>query len=173
MRLKVFHTQANRNELLSFPEITTKSDNWLGDGFYFWQDLEFAEWWGDSKKCQSWNKSRKYDIYNSILDFSEDAFIDTVFNEIDYYNFIKTIEKFSKAFQRKIHKKPSLKEFILFIKKFGIWENINVIRFQDIPENNLLVEVKGFYYKKRIQIRVNRPEIISTFDHFSTKDCIN
>jgi hypothetical protein len=172
MKMEVYHTQAHNKGIIDFPELAEGKEQWLGDGFYFWQDYQFSEWWGDYKKCKSWNVSRKYDIYEVELEFEEDDFIDTVFNENDYYNFVKNIEKFAKIFQKKIKKKPTLEEFNLFIKRFKIWDNIKIIRFQDVPENNYLVEVNGFYYKKRIQIRVNNPTIISNFVHLKTKDCI-
>lgn len=173
MQLKVFHTQARKKRLLLFPELSNEIKNWLGDGFYFWQDIEFAEWWGYSMKCKPWNRSRRFDIYSSVLEFDEDEFIDTVFDQVDYYNFVNIIEKFSKKYQKQFREKPNLNDFNLFIKKFRIWENISVIRFQDVPENDLLIEVNGYYYKKRIQIRVNKPELISNFEHFSTKECIS
>jgi hypothetical protein len=172
MKLEAYHTQAHNKGILNFPELAEGADQWLGDGFYFWQDFQFTEWWGDNKKCKYWNKSKRYDIYKAELEFEPDDFIDTVFNEVDYYYFVNNIEKFSKSFQKKFRKKPTLEEFNLFIKNFKVWDNIKIIRFQDVPENDYLVEVKGFYYKKRIQIRVNKPTIISNFVHLITKDCI-
>lgn len=172
MKLSLYHTQANNKGILNFPEIAEGKEQWLGDGFYFWQDYEISEWWGDKHKCKYWNKSRKYDIYKVDIEFEDDDFIDTVFNEEDYYNFVANIEKFAKFFQKKLRKKPTLNEFNLFISKFNVWNNIKVIRFQDVPENDYLVEVNGFYYKKRIQIRVNNPTIISNFVHLKTIDCI-
>lgn len=171
-KIKTYHTQANNGNILTFPKLAEGLDQWLGDGFYFWQDYEFSEWWGDNKKCKSWNISRKYDIYEVELEFEENDFIDTVFNEKDYYNFVRNIEKFAKKYQKKKKQKPTLEEFNLFIKKFNIWDNIKIIRFQDVPKNDYLVEVEGFFYKKRIQIRVNNPIIITKFAHFLTKECV-
>lgn len=73
------------------------------------------------------------------------------------------MEEFAKKYTSKYYKKPTLEEFNDFISDFNIWDNIKVIRFQDVPENNDLVEVNGYYYKKRIQLRVNEPEIITNF----------
>jgi hypothetical protein len=172
MKLTCFHTTDSMKGTLKFPELSDDKGNWLGDGFYFWQDYEFAEWWGDTDKCKTWNKSRQYDIYESDLEFKNDEFIDTVFNQEDYYYFLKTIEKYAKKYQRIFREKPNLSEFNLFLKKHKIWQSINIIRFQDIPEKNALVEVTGFYYKKRIQIRVYKPDLISSFDPLIRKDCI-
>lgn len=170
MKLEVFHTQSYKETKLKNPSLAKGSKQWLGDGYYFWQDEEFAQWWGNTAKRKN---SDSYDIYKAELEFEEDEFIDTVFNKDDYYNFVRTIEKFASKFQRKHRKVPSLEEFNLFLNRFGIWEKIKIIRFQEVPPNDYFVEVKGFYYKKRIQIRVNNRKIISSFVHFSTKECIN
>lgn len=168
--LIVYHTQEFRPETLSFPVIAEGFEQWLGDGFYFWQDYEFARWWGDEKKCP--NPYRQFSIFEATLNFAKEDFIDTVFNEQDYYNFVKVVEDFAKAYQKKFHKKATLEDFNDYISDYNVWENIKVIRFQDIPKNNDLIEVNGFYYKKRIQIRVNEPEIIVKFAHFKNFLCV-
>lgn len=167
--IEVFHTQEYRPETLRFPILAEGFEQWLGDGFYFWQDYDFARWWGDTKKCP--NPYKQYSIFKASLNFKEDDFIDTVFNEQDYYQFVSIIEDFAKKYQKRYRKKPTLEEFNDFVSDHEIWSNIKVIRFQDLPENNDLVEVKGFYYKKRIQIRVNEPELIVNFAHFKNFLC--
>jgi len=163
IQLEVFHTQECRMPVLNFPVMAEGNEQWLGDGYYFWQDYEFAKWWGGAKKCKASNKSRQYSIFKAELSFEEDDFIDTVFNEEDYYQFIKKVEELAKKYMQKYHRKPTLEEFNDFIADNNIWNEIKVIRFQDVPENNDLVEVNGYYYKKRIQLRVNEPEIITNF----------
>ncbi|MGD9928738.1 MAG: hypothetical protein AB7U05_01860 [Mangrovibacterium sp.] len=167
--IEVYHTQEKREEMLFFPILAEGNEQWLGDGFYFWQDYEFARWWGEIKKCTK--VGNQFSIYKATLEFEEDDFIDTVFNEHDYYNFVSVIEKFAIKYQETFGKKASLEDFNDFISDHKIWENIKIIRFQDVPENSNLVEVKGFYYKKRIQIRVNEPEIIVNFAHFKNFLC--
>lgn len=171
LSIEVYHTQEYRLETLTFPILSEGSGKWLGDGFYFWQDFDFAKWWGDESKCP--NRYRQYSVFKTKLEFEQENFIDTVFNETDYYNFVKIVEKFAKKFQRKFQRKPSLEEFNDFIFDHGIWQNIKIIRFQDVPPNNYFVEVLGFFYKKRIQIRVNEPGIIVTFTHFKDFFCVN
>jgi hypothetical protein len=171
MTLNVFHTQTHDLGILNFPLPADSTREWLGYGYYFWQDYQFTEWWGDKKKSYK-SKTKKYNIYKTKLDFNEEDFIDTVFNEEDYYQFVSIIEKFAKKFISLKHKKPTLEEFNLFIKSFQIWDNIKIIRFQDLTTDISLLEVKGYYYKKRIQIRVNNPTIIRSFVFECTKDCI-
>jgi hypothetical protein len=172
LELEAYHTQEHRDVELKFPIMAEGNDQWLGDGYYFWQDYEFSSWWGQKKKCSFENKSRQFCIFMCILSFDENEFIDTVFNEEDYNNFVITIQKFAKKYRDRFHKKPTLEEFNDFISDFGIWNSIKIIRFQDVPERDEHIEVKGFYYKKRIQIRVNDPEIISKFVHFKTLYCV-
>jgi hypothetical protein len=159
--LAVYHTQFYSVPSLTFPKLATGYEQWLGDGFYFWQDEYFARWWGESKKTNPTNP--RFIIYLATLEFDSDDFIDTVFNEEDYYEFCKNVEKFAQKCQKNLGRKPSLSEFNEFLDAYKLWDNICVIRFQDLPESNLHLEVEGFYYKKRIQIRVKKPEIITKF----------
>jgi hypothetical protein len=170
INLSVYHTQEYRPVTLRFPVLATGNEQWLGDGYYFWQDYEFAKWWGETKKCR--NPYRQYSIFKADLNFSEENFIDTVFNQIDYYEFVKKVESFAKRYGRQFGHKPTLEEFNDFIADFGLWKEIKVIRFQDIPENDQLMEVDGYYYKKRIQLRVNDASIITTFAHQKNLYCV-
>jgi len=49
IKLNVFHTQEFRYPKLKMPEPGTGNEMWLGDGFYFWQDCEFAKIWKQFK----------------------------------------------------------------------------------------------------------------------------
>jgi len=170
VNITAYHTQEYRLPYLSFPILATGNDQWLGDGFYFWQDYEFAKWWGKEKKCKK--GLLQYSIYETELVISEDDFIDTVFNEQDYYEFVKIVEKFALEYQKQFGKKANLEDFNDFISDYKVWDNIKAIRFQDVPKNDTLVEVNKYYYKKRIQIRVNAPSIISKFAHLKDFSCI-
>ena len=172
MILEAYHTQGRRDKILNFPRIATGNEQWLGDGFYFWQDYEFASWWGREKKCPKGKYPSSYDIYSANIEIDKDNFIDTVFNEEDYYEFVKKVEEFAKKFAKKFKKKPNLGEFNDFIADFDLWKEVEVIRFQDVPANNALIEVTDFFYKKRIQIRVNNPERISNFAHSKNLFCV-
>ncbi len=172
IELEVYHTQERRDTELEFPCLATGNEQWLGDGFYFWQDYEFANWWGQIKKCGSKNKSRQFCIFKCLLSFNEDQIIDTVFDEQDYYNFVTKIETFAKRLTHLTKAIPTLEEFNDFTADYGLWKDIKVIRFQDVPPKDEHVEVKGFYYKKRIQLRVNDPQIISKFTNFKTFLCV-
>jgi len=159
--IEVYHTQERRTQKLYSPILAEGLEQWLGDGYYFWQDLDFAHWWGQTKKCKF--PINKYTIFVSQICINEENFIDTVFNEQDYYNFVKNIEKFARLYERKHKHKPTLEEFNDFIVDHNIWGEIKIIRFQDIPENNDLVMVNGLYYKKRIQIVIKDLDLITNF----------
>jgi hypothetical protein len=161
IKLTAYHSQSYQVPHLAFPSVARGFDLWLGDGYYFWQDEYFAKWWGENKKTTK--TQQRYTIYKADLTFKDDDFIDTVFNEEDYYNFCLNIEKFARKCQKNLGRKPSLEEFNEFLEDYKLWQNIDVIRFQDVPENDEHIEVTGFYYKKRIQIRVRNPKIITNF----------
>ena len=168
----LYHTQEFRTPLLKLPVEATGNKQWLGDGYYFWHDFDFAQWWGNDKKCKLKNISRKYSVYKASIVCQEDDFIDTVFNEKDYVNFVNAIDRFAKIYQIQFGAKPSLVEFNDFIFDKRLWSNIKVIRFQDIPKNDDLMAVNGFYYKKRIQYRVTDTENIINFVHDDYFDCV-
>ena len=174
LRIKCFHTQKRKEPLikLKIPMPGEGYEQWLGDGYYFWEDKDFAVWWGRRKKCGPENKTRYWDIYEAELFIDEENFIDTVFNENDYRQFVKKIENFADRYSKKYRVRPTLTEFNDFIADYNVWPDIEAIRFQDVPENNEFVKVTGFYYKKRIQIRVNNPDLISNFVHLNHFICI-
>ena len=172
MTLELFHTQEYREPQLKFPVLAVGNEQWLGDGYYFWQDYEFAKWWGETRKCKRSNTTHKYCIFNTTISYTDEEFIDTVFNEEDYKNFVLAVEKFAKQYVKVFRAKPNLEEFNDFIADKGLWSDIKVIRFQDVPENDGFVSVNGYYYKKRIQIRVSDPEKITTFALSKTFHCV-
>ncbi|MHA4739046.1 hypothetical protein [Dyadobacter sp. MSC1_007] len=168
--ISVFQAQEYRDQHLSFPVLAEGYQQWFGDGYYFWEDIGFAHWWGEEKKISQKNRINRYCIYEAKLEFSPDEVIDTVFNEEDYSQFIKVVEKFAGKFNEAYGKRPSLFEFNEFISDNNIWTDICVIRFQDLPGTNRVLSVSGFPYKKRIQLRVNDPNRISSFTHVFNSD---
>ena len=173
MEYTVYHTQEKRKDILTEPVLGQGHSQWLGDGFYFWQDDEFAIWWGDNKKCGIFNKSRQFSIYKAELQFEKDEFIDSVFDEKDYYGLVRNVEKFAISLSKNLGRKPTLEEFNDFVHDKSLWQDIKVIRFQDLPHNEQFIQVKGFYYKKRIQFRITDLSIIKRFIHFNDFDCLN
>ncbi len=144
--MKLYHTNEHREKEGVIEAKGFKQ--WLGDGFYFWQDYEFAKEWAIVKNYQN------YDIYSVDVELTENNMIDTVFNEEDYYNFVEKLELFADKYFKLKNRKPDLEEFNNFIKDNKIWGDIKAIRFQDLPTNNNkdYLKINNFYYKKRIQI---------------------
>jgi hypothetical protein len=168
----LYHTQEFRTPILKLPVEATGNEQWLGDGYYFWQDYEFAQWWGNTKKCKLKNKTKKYTVFKATIECDKDDFIDTVYDEEDYKNFVNAIERFAKKYTMQFNKKPNLIEFNDFIFDKRLWQNIKVIRFQDLPKDRSLIAVDGFYYKKRIQFRVIDTDNIIKFEVDDSFDCI-
>lgn len=173
--LIAYHTTEHRAQRLEFATFATGFQQWFGDGFYFWQDEEFALEWGRLKCRARSNEDNLFEIYVAglALDFTEEDVLDTVFNQVHYEFLVNTIEKFAEAFRINTQRKPSLIEFNAFIAGKQIWRGIRAIRFQDLPSNNAYdyLKVRNFFYKKRIQIAIFDPEIILTFALLKTKTC--
>jgi hypothetical protein len=160
--MEVFHTNEHRGNITIV--FAQGNNQWLGDGYYFWQDYEFAI---------EWAKVKKYpvaDIYSVELniDFTKDEdIIDTVFNEEDYYKFVEKLEYFAKKYYEKFGQKPYLEDFNNFIQdnNFTLWKGIKAIRFQDTPSSNTknYLRIMNLPYKKRIQIVLFDKEKIIKF----------
>jgi len=130
---------------------------WFGDGYYFWQDKDFAEFWGRTHVCKNGICSYNLYVVDLDVDFDSDNVLDTVFNENDYNFFVEVYDKFASNFFERKKKKPTIEEFNFFIgnkKIFG--DNIIAIRFADNPNNSKVdyVKIMDLHYRKRIQIAV-------------------
>ncbi|MBK8851131.1 MAG: hypothetical protein IPN73_13360 [Saprospiraceae bacterium] len=165
-----YHTQESREVKLSEPIICSKSNAWLGNGYYFWYYIDDAHKWGKTSK----RKTGRYEIYKSKIEVN-DKVLDTVFNE-DHYNWwVGIIEQYAKKFIKKFNLKPTIADLNQYIKeKANIYEDIDAVQFQDFstdstesvikPIQNLRNnKLQPFVYRKRIQIAVYNLEIISTF----------
>lgn len=159
-----YHTQEFRasSPPLENPVICEGSNAWLGVGYYFWTEEEFAHYWGqDSKKATG-----SYDIYRACLDYEN--CLNTVFNEQHYFYFRKKIESTIQHF----HKngiKPNLEEVNKFLAE-NIWQQTGVegILYDDKPRNprksdRIYSAIPDLYYKKRIQIVLFSLENIHNF----------
>lgn len=153
----MYHTQESWPDRLDKPVLCEREDAWLGEGFYFWEDMLDAEQWGHNSK----RRTGRFEIYESKI--IVDDFLDTVFNEEHYRFWINQVEKTADAIQLKTGFKPTLKEINEYFKEKSLWSEVDGIIFQDIPENDNILKVKSFYYRKRIQAVVYNTEIILTF----------
>lgn len=162
---QMFHTQEKRDLRLSEPVVCQREDAWLGDGYYFWDDVDDAERWGkESKKQTGW-----YEIYLADIDCSN--VLDTVFNEEHYRFWLRQVEKVADLILNVTNEKPTIREINAYFKQRGQWDNVAGILFQDIPGNPAYVRVKRFYYKKRIQIVVYQLDILTTFALLKEERC--
>jgi hypothetical protein len=166
----VYHTQEKHKKTLSFPIPCTRDDAWLGEAHYFWKEESDAYDWGNNSK----RATGHFEIYT--CDIKSESFLDTVFNETHYYFWIQQLEKIAKKIMIKTHEKPTLKELNDYIRDKNVWPQVDYIQFQDLPTNSEKALVKPIVYRqskkrkvrtvafrKRIQIAVYNPKIISNF----------
>ena len=149
-----YHTQEFRpdSEPLLKPIMCTTKNAWLGIGYYFWTEIEFAKFWGeDFKKYET----GYYDIYRAYLDCEK--CINAVFDEEGYFFLRDKIEETINYFKSKsVH--VTLEQVNRFLAD-NIWGRIGVegIIYDDKPTNprkseRIYSEIPELYYKKRIQI---------------------
>ena len=163
----VYHTQEKRSKILSSPLKCVRHDAWLGEAYYFWKEEFDALNWGNLSK----RRTNYFEIYQCNI--NSENYLDTVFNEQHYYFWLTQLEKIAKKIIVKIGEKPTLKELNDYIRDKNVWSQVDFIQFQDLPINSEQTFVKPIEYKgkklrtvafrKRIQIAVYNPRIISNF----------
>ena len=161
----MYHTQEHRGTPLKSPVICLRDDAWLGEGFYFWDDIIDAKLWGNNSK----RKTGFYEIYEAEIIITN--FLDTVFNEEHYRFWVRQVEKAAEKIQSKTGLKPTLKEINEYFKERALWSEVEGIIFQDLPKNDNILKVKAFYYRKRIQAVVYNLEVVSTFAFHFKDEC--
>ena len=149
-----YHTQEFRamEQPLNKPIKCLAKNAWLGIGYYFWTEIEFAHYWGEDFKK---GYSGYYDIYKASLDVSN--FINSVFDQEGYFFLRSKIEETLNHF-KKHNKQISLEKIHRFLSD-EIWKKLGVegIIYDDKPVNSrrsdrVYSEIPDLYYKKRIQI---------------------
>lgn len=160
-----YHTQEFRPEAapLSRPIKCLTKNAWLGVGYYFWTELEFAKYWGEDFKIQ---KTGYYDIYRAHLDCEN--CINSVFDEEGYFFLREKIEETIKYFksQKVIVTLEQVNRFLAD----HIWRAIGIegIIYDDKPTNpkksdRIYSDIPDLYYKKRIQIVIFNLKNIHSF----------
>lgn len=140
------------DDLLTQPIVCKRKEAWLGLGYYFWVDEEFAKYWGEDSKMDN---TGAYDIY--MAEIEEDGLLNAVFSEKGYYFYQSKIEETVSYF-----KENSLNIELSTVNRFlseKVWKDIGItgIIFDDLPRNpsdnkrRIYSEIRDFYYKKRIQ----------------------
>ena len=160
-----YHTQEFRPKELNYPICCEARNAWLGMGFYFWTEEEFAHYWG-----QDWKMNTgAYDIYHAEIDISKS--INAVFSEEGYFFFREKIEEAISYFRDK-GQSVTLQKVHRFLAD-NIWHKLGVtgIIYDDKPSNRIdknryYSEIPDLYYKKRIQIVIFSLENIRNFELF-------
>jgi hypothetical protein len=161
--ITAFHTQEWRPVGLDSPIEGKPEEAWLGVGYYFWVEIEFAHFWGQDRK-----KSRTgfYDIYKAEIE--ETDLLNASFDEKTYFRFRQMIEDTISHFNAKRRQISLLKVNRFLADNFWGKHNVKGIIYDDLPQNNpskgrFYSEIPPLYYKKRIQIVVFDKEIINNF----------
>jgi hypothetical protein len=170
-----FHTQEFRPDKpqLERPLKCVSVDAWLGFGFYFWVNLDFAKHWGeDFKKNYKGRNNGSYDVYQAYIDTSN--CINATFDENGYNFFVRCIEvAINKLTQN--NRTLNIAQVNRFLmENFWSKNNIKGIIYDDLPRNRedkdryySTINIKDqtfFYYKKRIQIVVFDLEPVKHFE---------
>ena len=160
--IDAYHTQEHRfrDPALTEPCKCKSVNAWLGVGYYFWIELEFAHYWGADFKTKA---TGSYDIYKCRIDISK--CIDTAFDYEGYKFYVEKIEQAINYFEQE-GKRYDLDKINRFLSE-KVWKPLGIkgIIYEDMPSNpfdkdriyssvNYMERRKymTFYYKKRVQI---------------------
>jgi len=161
---EMYHTQEKWSDVLTSPIICKRAETWLGEGYYFWEDMDDAHQWGKSSKT----RRGKYEIYIATVDFNN--VLDTVFNREQYYFWKAQIDKVATMLGKKNKVRPTKNELNSYLKEKCQWNEVDGILFQDIPISDSSL-VKDLYYRKRIQLVAFNLKIITNFALRCTENC--
>ncbi len=159
-----YHTQEHRgsHSTLQNPIKCIGEDAWIGTGYYFWTEVEFAHYWGQDFKM----KTGAYDIYKAKLSYEK--CINAVFDEEGYLFLREKVEETILYFNDK-GISVNLQQVNDFLAE-NIWGNIGVegIIYDDKPVNprrkdRVYSVIPNLYYKKRIQVVIFNIENICNF----------
>lgn len=151
-------------DVLASPIICKRVETWLGEGYYFWEDINDAHQWGRLSKT----RRGKYEIYVAAVDFNN--VLDTVFNREQYYFWKAQIDKVATMLGKKNKVRPTKNEINAYLKEVGQWNEVDGILFQDIPISDSSL-VKDLHYRKRIQLVAFNLNIITNFTLRCTENC--
>ena len=162
--IRGYHTQEFRvNSILLEKPVKCLKNAWLGVGYYFWTEEEFAHYWGQDFKMTTGS----YDIYKAFLNCEN--CINAVFDQEGYFLFKEKIEETILYFNSK-----SINVTLDQVNRFlaeNIWNKIGVegIIYDDKPVNprlsgRIYSEIPNLYYKKRIQIVIFNLKNIHNFE---------
>lgn len=164
-----YHTQEFRSDEqpLENPIICNAKNAWLGIGYYFWLELEYAHYWGEDFK-KGYNRDPGfYSVYKADLD--TEYFLDTVFDE-EGYNFFK--DSIEASFEKLVLQKKEINlETVNRFLAENIWPVLKIcgIIYDDKPNNptqkrdRIYSQIPDLYYKKRIQVVSFKLENIHNF----------
>lgn len=82
------------------------------------------------------------------------------------------MEKAIRSLSKKCGHKLTIRDInSYFILRAGWAESVAGMMFQDLPSNGTISAVKGFFYKKRIQLVVFDDRIVTNFIHRFDGEC--
>jgi hypothetical protein len=167
-----YHAQEFRHSGELTKPIQGKPDEaWLGVGYYFWLEEDFAHFWGRDKKK---DKTGFYDVYRAHI--TDNSILNASFSEKDYFQFRKMLDDTIQLFKSQ-GKKITLLQVNRFLAD-KVWPNLGIkgIIFDDLPQNKdaknrVYSDIDPFYYKRRIQLVVFDLFYIHNFTIFKEELC--
>ena len=178
--LVIFHTQETREHQLLEPCECNHKNAWLGKGYYFWLEEEFARAWGLNSKL---SKTGEYSIYKAYIDCSliynagdnyigetkdfslkKDRILDATFSQRGYFLFKDYIEEAIKHIKKVSGRSLTLQEVHRYLAD-KVWPELGIkgIIYDDLPKNQKHSKIPPLFYKKRIQLVIFDLDLVKGF----------
>ena len=145
MTIQIYQTLKDRNNPQEIesngPFECTRSDAWLGDGYYFWEYfVEHAHWWG-RKGCNN-----NYIICAAYYDKDQIY----CFDLIDNYEHLNLLEELNHIVQAKENRPVYVSKLIELLKRKGLF-NFDAIR---APSNEAISDPLVVKYKPKHRAKI-------------------
>lgn len=148
MTIQIYQTLEDRNNpqdiAINGPFKCTRSDAWLGDGFYFWENyIEHAHWWGSK------GYNNNYIICSAQYDHNPSYCFDLINN----YEHLSLLEDLYHIVKAKTSKPVLVSKIIELLKKQTTFD-FDAVRApsQDAKSEPLYIKYKSIH-KAKIYLR--------------------
>lgn len=156
----MYHTMEKRPVRASSPGLCSRSNAWLGEGYYFWWYPFDAILWGQSSK----KDTGKYEVYSADIDLSN--ILNTSFDLTHYEKWDKIIEKISRVISDGAGHRATLEQLNDYVKKRAGWQTvagIDGILMDDTTGDERRQLINGLPHRRRIQLVAYNAKVFSNF----------
>lgn len=127
-------------------QVAYREDHWLGQGVYFFESKELAEWWANDQSRKPWNKGTQPLVYSCNISVSPDQYLD-----LDNAHSMDNFLDYCTQLIRRIDEDDSLPQKPVFTDK-----KFRALLFDYYKEANNISVIAHTFQKKRTSFAKKR-----------------